>query len=118
MGHGKPRQLVRKLLLKHDVVSSPQLLAELLDVLSREQFDDLDSEQRRTFISILSKNVSMVTIKRSLKTMTADPDDDIVLSTACEGSASHIVSGDRHLLAMARFRGVRIVSVNEMLELI
>ena len=59
---------------------------------------------------------SMVAIKRSLKTVTVDPDDDIVLSTAYEGSASHIVSGDRHLLAMDRFRGVRIVTVNEMLN--
>jgi len=42
MGHGKPRRLVRKLLQKHDVVSSPQLLVELFDVLSRKQFDDLD----------------------------------------------------------------------------
>jgi uncharacterized protein len=118
VGHGKPRRLVRKLLQKHDVVSSPQLLAELFDVLSREQFDDLSSEQRRTFISILSKNVSVVTIKRRLKTVTVDPDDDIVLGTACEGSASYVVSGDRHLLAMGRFRGVRIMSVNEMWELI
>jgi uncharacterized protein len=118
VGHGRPRRLVRELLLKDEVVSSPQLLAELFDVLSRGQFSDLDREQRRKFISILLKNVSVVTIKRLVKSVTIDPDDDVVLSTACEGRASHIVSGDRHLLAIGRFRGVRIISVSEMLELI
>ena len=60
----------------------------------------------------------MVTVKRSFGAVTEDPEDDIVLDTAYEGRASHIVSGDKHLLNLGRFRGIRIVTVNEMLELL
>jgi len=58
-----------------------------------------------------------VTPRRMVSVIGEDPDDDIVLSTALEGKASHLVTGDRHLLELARFRGVRIVTPKEMLEL-
>lgn len=38
--HGKPRRLVSKLLERHTMVSSTQILAELADVLSREKFTE------------------------------------------------------------------------------
>jgi len=40
----------------------------------------------------------------------------MVLSTALKASASCIVSGDEHLLGLKSFRGVKIVTVGEMLE--
>lgn len=100
------------------MITSPQLLAELVDVLSREKFPETDEQQVKPFLSIISRKAMVVTIRRSFKAVHEDPDDDVVLSTAYEGKASHVVSGDRHLLNMGRFRGIRIVTVNEMLELL
>jgi predicted nucleic acid-binding protein len=60
----------------------------------------------------------MVTLRRSFGAISEDPEDDIVLDTAYEGRASHIVSGDKHLLKLSRFRGIRIVTVNDMLGLL
>lgn len=107
-----------ELLEKHQVVTSPQLLAELIDVLSREKFMETDEKQVKSFLSIISRKALVVTVKRSFKAVPEDPDDDIVLNTAYEGKASHVVSGDRHLLNLGRFRGIRIVTVNEMLGLL
>lgn len=44
-----------------------------------------------------------------------DPKDDIVVETAYDGKANFIVSGDSHLLALNSFRGIKIVSVKQML---
>lgn len=118
MGHGKPRRLVSELFERNEVVTSPQLLAELIDVLSREKFAERDERQAKSFLSIISRKASVVTVRRLFKAVSEDPDDDIVLNTAYEGKASHIVSGDRHLLNLGRFRGIRIVTVNEMLGLL
>ena len=41
----------------------------------------------------------------------------MIPSTAHEGNASYIVSGDLHLLNLKRFDGIRIVPVNEILQL-
>jgi len=102
---------VLELFERHQVVTSPQLLAELIDVLSREKFARTDRQQATSYLSILARKVSMVAPKRSFKVVPEDPDDDIVLNTAYEGKASHIVSGDRHLLNLGRFRGIRIVTL-------
>ena len=100
------------------MITSPQLLAELVDVLSRERFPETDEQQAKSFLSIISRKAMVVTIRRSFKAVPEDPDDDVVLSTAFDGKASYVVSGDRHLLNLGRFRGIRIVTVNEMLELL
>ena len=100
------------------MITSPQLLAELVDVLSREKFPETDEKHAKSFLSIISRKASVVTVRRSFRAVPEDPDDDIILSTAYEGKASHVVSGDRHLLNLGRFRGIRIVTVNEMLELL
>lgn len=118
IGHGKPRRLVIELLERHQVVSSRQMLAELADVLSRKKFMEVDKSQVSSFLSILASKVVLVTVKQSFKTVAEDPDDDMVLSTAYEGKATHIVSGDKHLLNLKRFSGIRIVTVGEMLRLL
>lgn len=118
VGHGKPRRLVFGLFERHQIVVSPQLLAELIDVLSREKFSDTNEQQAKSFLSIISRKASMVTIRRPFRVVPEDPDDDVILNTAYEGRASHIVSGDRHLLKLGRFRGIRILTVNEMLGLL
>ena len=45
-----------------------------------------------------------------------DPDDNRILECALEGRADAIVTGDRHLLDMKKFRGIPILAVNEFLR--
>jgi predicted nucleic acid-binding protein len=40
----------------------------------------------------------------------ADPADNLVLEAAVAGKADIVVSGDRHLLALKQFRGIRIIA--------
>ncbi|MDE2868360.1 MAG: hypothetical protein OXN91_06935 [Chloroflexota bacterium] len=37
------------------------------------------------------------------------PADDLILATAVAGGAGHLVTGDRQLLNLGEYRGVRIV---------
>jgi uncharacterized protein len=46
-----------------------------------------------------------------------DPDDNGILEAAVAGKADCIVSGDKHLLRMGRFRGVEVVTVSDFLVL-
>ena len=118
VGHGKPRRLVLRLLEKETVVSSMQMLAELADVLSRGKFTEVKSSQVNSFLSKFARKVVVVTFKRRFKIVEEDPDDNIVLSTAYGGDARYIISGDKHLLKLKEFRGIEIVTVKEMLELL
>lgn len=47
-----------------------------------------------------------------------DPDDVVYLQVALAGQAGFVVSGDKHLLAMGIYEGVRIVTPAQMLEIL
>jgi uncharacterized protein len=46
-----------------------------------------------------------------------DPNDDHVLACALEAKANFIVTGDKDLLSLGEFEGVRIVTPRQFLEL-
>ena len=46
----------------------------------------------------------------------ADPDDDKVLACAKVASAEIIASGDSHLLDLNEYEGIKIMTVNQLLE--
>ena len=118
MGHGKPRRLVTRLLKEHKVITSREMLAELVDVLDRAKFAKIKKRKVTKFLSIFTSKAEIVSIQEDVDVIPEDPDDNIVLSTASEGNANYILSGDKHLLKLREFRGIRIVPVKEMLELL
>jgi uncharacterized protein len=115
IGHGKPRRLVSRLLRDHSVVTSYELLAELGDVLPRTKFG-LKSEQISRFVSTYATSSEIVILKRRFDVLKEDPDDNAVLDAAVNGKADFVVSGDKHLLELKQFRGVRIVTVDHALN--
>jgi len=45
-----------------------------------------------------------------------DPSDNKILECALEAEADYIVSGDRHLLDLREYRGIKILSSGEFLR--
>jgi len=109
VGHGKPRRLLTELL-------KPPMLAEFVEVMSREKFAEVGRSRLASFLSILVRRTTIVSVKHTRRVIAQDPEDDMVLSTALKGNASCIVSGDEHLLDLKRFKGVKVVTVDAMLE--
>jgi putative PIN family toxin of toxin-antitoxin system len=114
---GKPRKLVLELLDKYTVILSRQMLAELADVVSRNKFS-VTSGQVDRFLTSLVRMSQLVSDIARFKGVLEDPDDDVVLNTAYTGRAEFIVTGDRHLLELDKFKKTKIVTVNQMLEIL
>jgi putative PIN family toxin of toxin-antitoxin system len=114
---GKPRRLVFELLDKHAVILSRLMLAELEDVVSRDKFSVTDSQVDR-FVSSLIRTSKVVLDNVRFKVVLEDPDDDVVLNTAYSGRAEFIVTGDHHLLVLGQFKKIKIVTVNQMQDIL
>ena len=114
---GKPRKLIFELLNNHTVMLSRQMLAELADVAGRDKFHVTGSQVER-FLSIMVKMAKIVPDNALFKEVASDPDDDVVLNAAYTGKADYIVTGDKHLLTLNNFKKTKIVTVNQMLEIL
>ena len=114
---GKPRKLILELLNRHTVILSRQMLAELADVAGRDKFHVTGSQVER-FLSIMVKMAKIVPDNALFKEVASDPDDDVVLNAAYTGKADYIVTGDKHLLTLNNFKKTKIVTVNQMLEIL
>lgn len=101
------------------IFTSPELLAELANVLGREKFSarlalaETNADELVYGYAALAKTIRPVRIKPVIK---ADPDDDKVLACAKAAKAEIIASGDNHLLDLKEYEGIRILTVNQILE--
>ena len=117
---GKPHDLWHKAKNNEFTLEiSSEMFSEFVNVVSRKKFEkyvtDIDV---KLFLADLSRIGKFVQVKSKFKVISEDPDDDIILRTAYDGKADYIVSGDRHLLALKEFKGIKILTVDEMLKLL
>lgn len=98
-----PAIVVEALLDGHiDALVSPLLLAELARVLGRAKFERAASDGRgEAFVALIAERGLRIEDPEPMPGATGDPDDDYLVALARAHGAEAIVSGDRHLLAVA-----------------
>ncbi len=117
---GKPRRLF-SLATKGIVqlVLSKDLLEEFIEIVDEPKIRKYANQDViDDFLHILGNSSKIIGVKSRFNVVKEDPDDDVVLRTAVDGKVEYIVSGDNHLLALGEFRGIRIISIEEMLTLL
>ncbi|MDG2990681.1 putative toxin-antitoxin system toxin component, PIN family [Candidatus Synechococcus calcipolaris G9] len=60
----------------------------------------------------------LVKISGTLKVVPDDPDDDMIVECAVVGNATHIVTGDKHLLALTNYQDIVILKAAEFVALL
>jgi uncharacterized protein len=94
---------------------SEALFNELQNVLGRNKFE-LSSEYVKIATDSLLAVFEQVTPEERVSLISADSDDNRVLECAVEFKADFIVTGDKHLLQIENFRGVKIVTPAGFME--
>ena len=97
---------------------SKQILEEYIKVLSYPKFRLTEKEIKWIIEEELLPYVETVKIKVPVSVVKTDPSDNIFLSTAVEGKASFVISGDRHLLVLKKYQDVQIVRIRDFFHLI
>jgi putative PIN family toxin of toxin-antitoxin system len=116
---GKPRDLFNKLVKDKQIVLSKDILKEFLEVIENPKVAKYTSEKDLAiFLKALKSAARIVQVKSKFKAVKEDPDDDTIVRAAYDSKSNYIVSGDKHLLSLSEFRGIRIVTVDEMLRLL
>jgi predicted nucleic acid-binding protein len=75
----------------------------------------MSDEQIRRFVDELGVVCAVVPTPATIpRWVEEDPKDDVIIATALQSGAGYIVSEDRHLLKLREFRGIRIMTRDEL----
>lgn len=112
---GKPLQILEMGLDgRADIAISDAILEETLGIL-RQKFGLEEERIRRSkaYIEAATRHVAPV----ETVDVVSDEPDNRVLECARASSSEFVVSGDRHLLRIGNFEGVRIVTAADFLRI-
>jgi putative PIN family toxin of toxin-antitoxin system len=116
---GPPQEIVDAAINGNFVLlTSPALLEELGRVLSYPRLRALPQDRVQEVLALLPLVAHMVEPEEKISVIHRDPADNRVLECAAAGEASHIVSGDDHLFALKRFRGIPIMKAADFLKVL
>lgn len=117
---GKPKELFHKAVEGEiQLVLSKDILEEFSEVADDPRIRKYANEDDVVaFLKVIDSVAKITRFKSRFKAVKQDSDDDVVLRTAFDGKVDCIVSGDKHLLSLGEFRGIRILTVDGMLMLL
>jgi len=97
---GPPRQILSAWIQERfELIASPTLLEELVDVLARPKFRRfITTSVAAEFIDGLATDAIVVADPPEPPEVSPDPDDDYLIALARVAGADYLISGDRHLL--------------------
>jgi uncharacterized protein len=75
-----------------------------------QELHNMDDEDLDQFINAMARFISLVEPNVIEQVVVDDPDDDKFIAVAVMSGASHIVSGNRHLLSLGEHRDIQILT--------
>ncbi|MDR1276056.1 MAG: putative toxin-antitoxin system toxin component, PIN family [Candidatus Accumulibacter sp.] len=119
--HGTPHRLLAAIRSrsKTQLFTSPALIDELADVLSRPSLAKRLTLIDRTAREVLADYVEAVDVvepEHVPRVVPDDADDDQVIAVAVAVGADYIVSGDADLLSLGNYQGIPILTAAQALQ--
>jgi len=114
---GKPKETINYA-RKGKIVflTSEHILKELKDVLtSKEKTFKLTKKDANIILNHLKKFGEICSVKSSTSICRHEADNR-VLECAIDGKADYVITGDKHLLEIKEFKGIKIITVSEFLK--
>lgn len=104
-----------------NLITSPEILIELQDVLSRNhlkrKYHLTDWEIQQT-LKVFWRYSILVKPESKLKIIKDDSADNKFLEAALTSKADLIVSGDKYLLDLESYQGIKIITARQLLDLL
>ena len=113
--NSKAEQAIIKIIEGSDtLLLSKEIVGEILSVLSTKFHRDREAISHVALY--LSELARIVKPTRKIRLFKDDPDNRI-LECAVSGKADVIVTGDKEILKLGEYEGIRIISLKEYLEM-
>ncbi len=101
---------------RFDLFLSPFILNELARILTDKFYWSNLKIEKAT--QLLVKWGDVVSTKKSISAIPSDETDNRILECAVKAKADFIVSGDKHLLDLKKYEGIRVVTPAQFLKIL
>ena len=98
-------------------VTSRETFQELRDALQYPKFGLTDSEILDLIESEILPYFEVIDPVEEIKNVCRDPGDDKFIACAISAGVNYLVTGDRDLVDLTRYKNMRILTVREFLNL-
>lgn len=102
------------------LITSPAMIEEAKKVIEYPKIKKkyaLGEDNIKQIVLNLLRYSIVVDNPQALNVIKEDPEDNRVLSTAIDGKADYIVSGDSHLLSLRSYKGIDIITPKGFCEI-
>ena len=113
---GPPYQILKawrkgriRLLISDEIFVEYQRVGELLS-------NDYPKVDLGAFLELLAINTELVMPKKLQNPVCEDPDDDKFLACAIAGKSKIIISGDKHLLKVSGYKGIKVLKPRKFVD--
>ena len=96
------------------LILSPFILEETAGVLRTKMA--WDDGRIRTALEMIKGLSTLVRPEKSLSVVKEDAQDNRIVECAAFGRADYLVSGDKHILSLKEYQGIRFLSPRDLLE--
>ena len=108
ISHGVCSELLEHCIRCHKIVASKFILTEFSDkLIAKFNFSRYEVSKAT---QLLISRLMIVTQKELERNVCRDAKDDFILGTATEGRCKCIISGDKDLLILKKYKGIDIIS--------
>ena len=115
VAEGVCRDILKRRLPACELFTSQRLLDELAEKLRNKLGLDPDD---LPLLRIYEETTTRLKSKPLAEPVCRDSDDDEVLATALAGGVEIILTGDKDLLTLKEFRGIKILSPRQFVEML
>jgi putative PIN family toxin of toxin-antitoxin system len=106
---------------RYELILSTHILGEVHEALGRRHIQKRFHPSRadiRAYVSDLHLYARLIDPQPVENVIPQDPPDNLVLASAAGGKANYLVTGNKHLLELKEYRGVKIVTPAQFLEIL
>ncbi|MDE1727548.1 MAG: putative toxin-antitoxin system toxin component, PIN family [Thaumarchaeota archaeon] len=117
--NGTPRAVLNAIMTEnHEIVIFRKIIEEFVKITAEPRIRKYVTKEEVTqFLQDLVPASKLIAVRSRLGVV-RDHKDNPILATVYDGHASYLATGDEDLLALKKFRKIKIVTANDMLKIL
>ena len=108
ISHGACADLFEHCIRYHEIVTSEFIFTEFSHNLTTKF--EIPASEANEAVQLLRSRITVVVPSALGRRVCRDPKDDPILGTAIQGGCQYIITGDKDLLDLKKYRGINIIS--------